>query len=98
MFDNGYNEVELDEWGNPMAISVPCRIAKGRDEPIMIRGQIPYFEGKDSYRPAYQLLQELGYSTDSDSGKELGIVIQCGLQVAVEQFGNRLIPYSSLQS
>ena len=89
-----YNE--CDDWGNPVAVSVPCRITKGRDEPIMIGGQIPYFEGRESYRAAYDFLSRSGFSIDKEDGKELGIVIEGQLQTVIDRFGDRLVPAASL--
>jgi len=80
--------VTLDEWGNPMPVSVACRITKNGDEPIKVKNRIPYFTRYDA---AYQFAEHHGYSTDKESNRELCIVIEGGLELLKSRFGE-LVP------
>lgn len=77
-----------------MAISVPCRITPTGDEPILIRGMVPTF---GHYTEAYRFLDENGYATNWAAAGELAIVNECySRRVAIDRFGDRLVPYEQL--
>jgi len=84
----------LNEWGNPIMISLPCRITGRGDEPVTVRGKIPYF---DKYQDAYRFLNDNGYSTDRDSGRELGIVLECSPIHARQMFGDLLVHHRKMK-
>ena len=86
-----YNTV--NEWGNELSISVACRITEHGDEPIMVKDRIPFFS---HYREAERFLERRGYSFDRESGRELGVVYECNLEVAKNRFGGRLAAYREM--
>jgi hypothetical protein len=72
--------MKVDEWGNPLPVSVPCLITPKGDTPVIVKGQIPYFT---SYRNAYDFLAEKRIA---------GVVYEGELSLAEEYFQHELTP------